>query len=290
MKRYILLICLPLFMCAADNTQNRVPNLLAQNSNATELDWSNQNLTNQDFTNLTIEASHVKKLDLSNNSFVGKFPLSTVLRAYTNLETLKLNNNTQLTEFELEDDFTNNKLKTLEAENTGFETVDLNALRPKIRLDILDLSRCKQLKKFIMFGYMPHTDSDHCINVHMRDVVMPEVHLKKYKEAGIFESSRAASIRSACSMLSLILACSGGMLACNYAQGHCVTSPIALPENDRSVATGISLANAGIWLAPPAFAAGAFGFKCIGGAIAYCLPNHGKVTAIKFITNSTENV
>lgn len=295
MKR-IVMIALISSACAIANdvSRPRISDLLAQNSTATELNWQNRNLTNEDLADFkNITAPSIKFLNLSNNCFRDCFPLATVLRCCTNLEKLTVSNNTAITEFELEDGFTNNKLKTLEAENTGFETVDLNALRPKIRLNTLDLSRCTQLKKFILFGSATYSDSDYCLHVHIRDVVIPVVELNAYSKAGVLDSKKANNIKNACAAFSMGLVGVGILLGGYYFPNTFVTmvkSPIALPEDNQQAATGIALANIAIWSAPPIAAAAVFGDKCVGSAIAYCLPNHGKVTAIKFITNSTENV
>jgi hypothetical protein len=83
MKRMILMVLLTISVFAiANDGQNNVFVLFNQNPTATEFDWRNKNLGNTDLESLFQSgavSTHVKKFDLSDNSFIGDFPL-TVLR------------------------------------------------------------------------------------------------------------------------------------------------------------------------------------------------------------------
>jgi hypothetical protein len=183
MKRMILMVLLTISVFAiANDGQNNVFVLFNQNPTATEFDWRNKNLGNTDLESLFQSgavSTHVKKFDLSDNSFIGDFPLTAFLRAFPNLETLSINNNTRITGFAIDKDYKNTKLKVLNVENSGCEKVPVSDFYKNFELETLDLSESKQLASVDKGG--PYNEdlrkSREPLCVHVRNVVIEEKQL-----------------------------------------------------------------------------------------------------------------
>lgn len=175
MKRVLLLLSLPLFVCAGDDEaeeqrSNKIKKALGLGvaySILTDIKLPNTKLTKDDFATLmqiticaeTIDVSHneidgftrtnrrmgVISLDVSDNKFVGSFPLSSALYLFPDLKTLKFNNHTNVTGVLFPPDMRNDTLETLEARNTGMALINLEPFFRYLSLRVLDLSESKGL-------------------------------------------------------------------------------------------------------------------------------------------------
>lgn len=263
----------------------RVQNLLSQNSTATELNWQHKDLANDDFKGLGIVASHVKKLNLSNNHFSGDFPLTACLKAFPNLETLTINNHERMRGFEIEQGYKNDKLTVLSAENNGCETVSITHFYNLFgELETLDLSDSKQLETLDHKNYCLRA-SGKALNVYLRNVVAGQDRLNYFRESGMLETSASRNIQLACvaggAIIggSILISC--GVLAPNYYVENPIPTQAFKGQWPYWINMGINTL-LGI-------TASCLLVHRIGSMIASrCLPNGGKVTAVKFITNSAD--
>lgn len=286
MKRMMMvaLLIVPC-MAVASESQNRIKYLLDKNQGATELDWQKKNLGNQDFEGLGMVIPSVTLLNLSNNSFTGEFPLTQCLTVFPKLKTLTLNDNTRMTGFAIESDYKNTTLENINAENSGFEELNLNKLYGNFELEILDLSESKQLTSIRTWG-VPSRYSQKVLSVHLRNVAIPEVQLGKDKKitdgsTELYRIKMGVWVGLCVVGTTLLIPCI--VLAPNY----CVQGPIPPFQYDymspRNWANYVINTVALPLLSFP-------GGWSIGGAIGRCfLKNGGQVTQVKFITNSTDD-
>lgn len=289
MKHMVMMALLGVsVVVTASDQQNKVRTLLMQNFVATELDWRNQNIGNVDFEGLGAVAPHVKKLDLSDNSFTGDFPLIACLRAFPNVETLTLNNNTRITGFAIDKDYKNTTLKVLNVENSGCQTVPVNFFYKNFELETLDLSNSKQLN-YPGCAVLDLRTSGKILQVYLRNVVAEEKQLQLIKAGGSIETNVAFGIRAASAVGIGIV---GGLLLvpCTiFTPNYCLRYPVPVPYEGSDQLSGWHRANHGINVTVVAALSYKLGFDYLGGAIVRrCLPNGGKVTAVKYITNSSD--
>jgi hypothetical protein len=282
MKRMILMVLLSISVSAvASDGQNKIFALLNQNETATELDWRNKKLGNRDFEGLGI-VSHVKKLDLSDNDFSGDFPLTACLRAFPNLETLSINNNTRVTGLSIDNGYKNTTLKVLNVENSGCAKVPVSDFYKKFELETLDLSESKQLTRFYS-AMVPRElrASRKPFCVHIRNVVMEENELNRITKNGVVETGALWAIEFASaigtSVVGNALLFSSCIFLCPYY--YCVQGPIpSFPTTNVFINSGVV-----------SILSMVVGLRYLGGAIARrVLPNGGKVTAVKYITSSVD--
>jgi|GEM_PF-6636369 len=287
-RSIVILIAIASTTLSAADHSNKIASLLVQNSQGTELSWQNKNLNNDDLNNYTTSHEYVKTLDLSDNSFTGEFPLQQCLTIFPNLEVLKVNNN-RINGFALEFRYKNSKLRELLAENTDCVHVDLCPFY-NAALEVLDLSGSKQLSKFtgFLFGkYDPKKNK--VLNVHLRNVVIPEKNLSVYRQRGIMDTRVAAKIKEIGIFGPYFFGGIVQLTDCALRGNYCIQHPIPFDQNNDSTRVFAAMfANASLWSLGAAIVASSVGYG-IGSTITYCcLPNHGKVEAIKFITGSAD--
>lgn len=249
------------------------------------LQWQNKNLTVDDFKEDGTAYPQVTSLDLSNNSFRGEFPLSSCLQMFPNLKTLTLNDNPNMTGFEIEKTYKNTILACISAENSGIAIMKLGLLYKNFDVTTLDLSRSAQLADFALEG-VPSRSSRGTLQVHLRDVVIPE---EKWVHKKIVVSSSAKE-NIVIGMMTLFGSITVPLFeACvALAPNYCVQGPIPPFQYD--------------YMSPRNWANGAINTIALGGLIiasgvyvgnkiaSCCLPNQGKVTMVQFITNSADDV
>lgn len=285
MKQVVTALLSVSIAAIASDEQNRVQNLLAQSSQATELDWHNKNLGNKDFEGLSVEATHVKKLDLSNNSFTGDFALTKVLLTFPNLETLTLNNHERMTSLVVDKDYKNTKLKVLNVENSGCEKILSTPFYNNFELETLDLSNSKKLI-YCGCGVWNPRASGKMLQVHIRNVVAADDLLQSLKENGVVDTQIAQGIKVSVGAV-IGLPASILLTWCSlWSPSYCMISPLPPYHYDYMSARD--------YVTFYTYQVISAGISCglghsIGGAIARrCLPNGGKVTAVKYITSSVD--
>lgn len=281
MKREMMILLSVSWMAVANDSQNRIKQLLEQNPSAIKLDWKNQNLGNQDFEGLGMVVPSITSLDLSNNSFTGEFPLTTCLTVFPNLKTLKVSDN-RITGFTITTGkYRNIMLKMLCAENTDCVEIDLHIICKHLMLEKLDLSDSRHLQKF----KMPDLHIENTMELHLRNVIIGENELSSYRKAGIIDSKKATGVVCGFQILGTLVGCALWIPCLGMGSQHCVTKPLPVADTSPTVSSVSNYVMSGTVL----LGGSVFIGNRIGKAIAYyCLPNHGTVTAVKFITNSTD--
>ncbi len=280
-----LLISCSAFISGADFSLK--PLLSSVTTDTQELQWQSKNLTVDDFKDDGTTYPHVTSLDLSNNSFRGEFPLSSCLKMFPKLKTLVLNDNPNMTGFEIEKAYKNSTLACISAENSGIATIKLGSLYTNFDVTTLDLSRSAQLADFDLEFASPRS-SRGTLQLHLRDVIIPEEKIGNKKITG--DSLTKDRIVAAGGMLMPIIstaALSGGIYANEANLYPLWTYPFYKDHGSPDEINANHVTNSIINFALIDFLSAGVGIA-LGKFIARkFLPNQGKVTMVQFIMNSS---
>lgn len=286
-----LLIGIPFVLCASEEEKQVEKTLVYKTiksfnqTNAGTLDFSNSNLSNNDFTELLNGLNGPKKIDVSHNNidkfsktlnlcstllilnvsdnkFANAFPLEQCLELFPKLTELAINNNevTQLAKYN-PDWRHNSSLKKYEARNTQCASINIGWLQRQLDLTTLDISDSTMLTR-LSGAVSDKGDDVPPLQVILKNTSIPLKRLNLYKQQAWIESKAKDNLRFGTAL---------GM-ALFFGITYSVLVPQAsIAENGQSYV---------MW----GFIGGALGAYL--GHIYACntLPNHGDHQVINFIT------